>query len=165
MSHPRDSGRESALCPAPLALDEPIMPGTAAGGIRLGSRVMDLPAALLARFSARSLVNACIQAPTGTVCYHSTCVDVWATDGLVDQVMVHGGYRGTLSGGIRLGMPLAAVERTLGPVVVSDADSIAIAGLDGVALAVAAGDISGDIAGAPMQAPIVAIYVFAPAAG
>ena len=142
--------------------EAPILPGVGVAGIALGEPAEAVLRALAGvSVEAEPLINTCLQAPTGVIRYRSADLDFWATDGVVDQVAVHGAYRGTLADGIGLGATLAEVAEHLGPYA-DDAGMVVVPGLSGVALAVAGSLSRHDARTADHQATIVEILVFRP---
>lgn len=119
-----------------LDLDAPIVPGESAAGIRVGSRVTDLPADVLARFTVERRVNSCLPNAVMTI-YRSDSVNLWVENRVVDQVEVHGGYRGALKDAVGIGSTVAAVEERIGPVAEDDMDNLAIRDLPGLCFGLA----------------------------
>ena len=66
--------------------------------------------------------------------YRSVAVDLWVTsEGRIDQIGLHGPYRGTLFGGIRLGMTIDDIERLVGLCAEDIEDNLSIRGVRGLA--------------------------------
>jgi len=149
-----------------LDLDAPIVPGEGAAGLRVGARVADLPPTALASFAVERRVNPCLPNAVLTV-YRSPAVTLTVENRVIDQIAVHGGYRGALAGDVRVGCSLAEAEARLGPVAADDLGQLVVRDLPGlrfevadpVPVAVPAGDVSDDEAVSP-SAPITAIVVF-----
>lgn len=121
-----------AATPRVPQLDAPVLPGYGAAGIRLGQRMAEVLSTATLPFTADALINSCVQAPTGTVLYRSSSVSVWATDGVVDQVRVGAGYRGTLAGSVRVGSTRAELAAALGPAEDVEMDTVAFGSAPGL---------------------------------
>jgi hypothetical protein len=111
--------------------DAAIIPGVSAGGLKIGMPVSDVLSRMGLLFTAEPVVNPHVPAPLVTR-YRSEMVDFWDRDGLVDQVMVHHGYRGKMMGKIGLGSTIADAEELIGPVGEDDEDNLVIEGIDGL---------------------------------
>lgn len=146
-----------SLLVAPL--NAPILPGKGAAGIDLGLPISEVLRSVGLRFTEDVLVNSCVQAPTGTVLYRSDAVDVWATDGVVDQVRVRVGYRGTLAGGVGVGSSRAALAAALGAAENVELDTVTFREHPG--LYVTLGGAPGWWDDKPDDAVVTEIYVFA----
>jgi hypothetical protein len=72
-----------------------------------------------------------------TVRYRSESVDLWVADSLIQQIGVHGAYRGKLFNQISLGMTIEDIERRIGPCMEDDEDKLAIAAVKGLCFDVA----------------------------
>jgi hypothetical protein len=95
-----------------LDLDAPILPGVGAAGLRVGTRLSELPLGLLEGFSVERRVNPCLPNAVLTL-YRSAAVTLYVTNRLIDQIAVAGAYRGALhgpSGSVDLGATVAAIE-------------------------------------------------------
>ena len=93
--------------------------------------------------------------------YRSEMVDLWATEDIVDQIGVHGGYRGQLLGRIGIGSTVGDLEQLVGPVAEDDDDNFIVRGTVGLCFEVE-GVFSG--AGDPrlLMAPITWFFVYLP---
>lgn len=105
----------------------PIIPGKEAAGITLGSPVADFISAERPD-SVRQLYSCDV--------FEYRDVKIWADPqtGAIDQVAVSGGYSGSTSNGLRLGMTLREVAEKIGRPYEDDEDSLLIEGMPGVAL-------------------------------
>jgi len=95
-----------------------IVPGTSAAGIVIGSRIEDL----LARSQPSGM-----ERRSDFLVHNFTSVKVWSLDGLVTQIGVYHGYRGTLDHQIGIGSSIAEVEGWCCCHVVEDDDDNLIA--------------------------------------
>lgn len=59
-------------------------------------------------------------------------VDIWAIEGIVEQIMVHDGYRGKLMDKIGLGSTIADIERQIGAWEEDEEDNLVIRDLSGL---------------------------------
>jgi hypothetical protein len=142
-----------------LDFDAPIVPGESAAGIRVGSRIAELPADVLARFTVERRVNPCLPNAVLTV-YRSDAITLTVENRVIDQVEVRGGYRGRLKGAIGIGSTVAEVEDCVGPVIADDEDNLCIDGLSGLVFELA-GAVERDIpAGDPILRPLPIRRIF-----
>lgn len=111
--------------------DAPIVPGESAAGIQLGAPIEGLLNAHKNSFSFGEVVRPSFPALI-TTRYRSEMVDLWVRDGIVDQIMVHNGYRGKLMDKIGLGSTIADVEMYIGPVEEDEEDNLMIRDLPGL---------------------------------
>jgi hypothetical protein len=121
-----------------LDLDAPILPGVGAAGLRVGTRLSELPPSLLEGFSVERRVNPCLPNAVLTL-YRSAAVTLHVENRVIDQIAVSGAYRGTLrgpGGSIGLGAAVADVEARIGQVVEDDEDNLSILDLRGLCFAV-----------------------------
>jgi hypothetical protein len=144
-----------------LDLDAPISPGKCAAGLRVGTRVSDLPAEVLAQFTIERRVNACLPNAVLTL-YHSDAVTLYVENRIIDTIQVHGGYRGTLGEGIGLGSTVAEIEERLGIVEEHEDACLMLRGVQGLRLVVACRRGERESAGAFVRwrAPIQCISVY-----
>jgi hypothetical protein len=119
-----------------IDLSAPIIPGVSAAGFHIG------------QFIERNWHGAgikCVrESPSGavgrssdTVRYRSDSVDLWVANNVIQQIGVHGAYRGKLFGQITLGMTIEDIERRIGPCMEDGEDHLAIAGIEGLCFDVA----------------------------
>ena len=141
-----------------MNIEAPIVPGESAAGIQLGSPIEETLKEQEPRFISEEVANPLVLLPSITR-YRSAMVDLWVRDGIVDQIMVHGGYRGKLMDKIGLGSTIADIERDIGAWEEDEEDNLVIRDLPGVGF-----EIEGYFPGlkdpAFRQAPIKEIYVF-----
>ena len=117
-----------------LDLAAPILPGEGAAGLHVGTRITDLPAELLARFSVHRRVNPCVPNAVVTT-YRAEGITLFVENRVIDQIAVYGPYHGTLRGprgSIGVGSTVAEVEQRVGPVVEDDEDNLSIEGVTGL---------------------------------
>lgn len=114
-----------------LDLDAPIIPGEGAAGIRVGSRIAELPADVLARFSVERRVNPCLPNAVLTL-YRSDAVTLTVENRVIDQIEMHGDYRGRLRGAVGIGSTVAEVEARIGPVIKDGEDNLSIHDISGL---------------------------------
>ena len=141
-----------------MNIEAPIVPGESAAGIQLGSPIEEVLKEQEPHFISEKVANPLVLLPIITR-YRSAMVDLWVRDGIVDQIMVHGGYRGTLMDKIGLGSTIADIERDIGAWEEDEEDNLVIRDLPGVGF-----EIEGYFPGlkdpAFRHAPIKEIYVF-----
>ena len=111
--------------------DALILPGTGAGGIRLGARIEDTLRESGISFKAETPVIGGI-AMRGTTWHQSPMVILQEEDGRISSITVRDGYRGTLRGGVAIGSTVAEVEARIGPVGENEWDELTIEGVPGV---------------------------------
>lgn len=119
-----------------LDLSAPILPGVGAAGLRLGTRVTDLPADLLAQFTLHRQVSSCVPNAVETT-YRTSAVTLYVENRVIYQIALTGAYQGALTGphgAISLGATIADAEQRLGPVVFDDQDNLTVAGITGLCL-------------------------------
>lgn len=117
-----------------LDLDAAILPGVGAAGLRVGMRLAELPSGLLEGFSVERRVNPCLPNAVLTL-YRSAAVTLTMENRVIDQIAVHGAYRGTLRGphgSIGLGSTVADVVARIGQLVEDDEDNLSILGVSGL---------------------------------
>ncbi len=118
---------------AGLERDAPILPGEAAGGCHLGQSIEELRAWAGEWVRTEPILDYRHQ-PSGLTRYRSEAVDLWVTpEGRIKQIGVHGPYRGTLFGRIRLGMSIDDIERLVAPCAEHSEDNLSIRGVRGLA--------------------------------
>jgi len=88
-----------------IDLDAPIVPGQSAAGVLVGSAMSKLLSAA-GEHSTTKL--------SGSERHDFGVVKVWAKNGVIIQVAVYSGYRGTLQPGIRIGSTISEVEKSFG---------------------------------------------------
>jgi hypothetical protein len=123
-----------------LDLAAPILPGEGAAGLRIGTRIPDLPAALLSRFTIHRRVNSCVPNAVLTT-YRADGITLYVENRVIDQIAVSGAYHGALSGphgSIGVGSTVAEVEQRIGTVVGDDEGNLSIAGISGLCFDVGA---------------------------
>ncbi len=136
-----------------------IIPGQSAAGIALGSSITSVVADYETSFSMEE-VKGVLAIPTSPlVRYRSEMVDLWAANGQIIQIMVHGKYVGKLQQTIGLGSTLAEVETQIGPVEEDEEDNLVISSLPGVCFGVP-GSFRDSRDPALRQVPIREIFVF-----
>ena len=136
-----------------MNIEAPIVPGESAAGILLGSPIEEILKEQEPHFISKEVVNPFITR------YRSTMVDLWVREEMVDQIMVHDGYRGKLLDSIGLESTLADIERQIGTWEEDEEDNLVIGDLPGVGF-----EIEGyfpDLKDPALRsAPIKEIYVF-----
>jgi hypothetical protein len=106
-------------------LDATIIPGKGASGISIGTNLRDLPEGTRPQ-SVTPLLSGGLKHDLGSV-------KIWSKDGVITQVGVYSGYRGTLRSDIRVGSTLAEVEDCFGcPVEENDEDNLVVPGFPGL---------------------------------
>jgi hypothetical protein len=88
-----------------IDLDASIVPGKSAAGVLVGSIVSELPATVPSQSTTKM--------PSGEK-HDFGAVKVWAKNGVIIQVGVYSGYRGSLQPGIRVGSTISDVEDSFG---------------------------------------------------
>jgi hypothetical protein len=114
-----------------LDLAAPIIPGMGAAGITLGSVIESVQAINEHEFDCQSVLDY-RQRPSDITRYTSPSVNLWEHAGVVDQIMVHGTYRGQVLGRLGLGATIADVERLFGDWQEDEEDNLIIASLPGI---------------------------------
>lgn len=114
-----------------MNIEAPIVPGESAAGIQLGSPIEEILREQELHLSPEEVVNPLVPLPIITR-YRSAIVDLWVREGIVDQIMVHDGYRGKLMDTIGLGSTIADIERQIGPVEEDEGDNLVIRDLPGL---------------------------------
>lgn len=141
-----------------MNIEAPIVAGESAAGIQLGSPIEEILKEQEPHFSSEEVVNPLVPLPIITR-YRSAMVDLWVREAIVDQIMVHDGYRGKLLDTIGLGSTLADIERQIGAWEEDEEDNLVLRDLPGVGF-----EIEGYFPGlkdpAFRYAPIKEIYVF-----
>lgn len=87
--------------------DQPIVPGSSAGGYRLGE-LLSHPGVDFVDDEASSLANPIVR-------HRSAPIRLWLNNGRIAQIAVGKGYAGKLDGVIGPGSTLADVEAAIGP--------------------------------------------------
>ena len=118
-----------------LNLNAPIVPGVSAAGFHIG-QFIERSGPIGTPFVREPVHNA-LDRPSNSVRYCSESVDLWVDNSVIQQIGVHGVYRGKLLGQIALGMTIDDVERLIGPCTEDDEDNLAIAGVEGLCFDVA----------------------------
>ena len=108
-----------------MNIEAPIVPGESAAGIRVGSPIEEILKEQETHFTSEEIVNPFVPFPIVTR-YRSAMVDLWVKDGIVDQIMVHDGYRGKLMDNIGLGSTIADIERHIGAWEEDEEDNLVI---------------------------------------
>jgi hypothetical protein len=119
-----------------IALDAPIIPGVSAAGFHIGQFI---------ERDWQGIGTAFVPEPShgafghlsDSVRYRSDSVDLWVTNSVIQQIGVHGAYRGKLFDQISLGMTIDDIERLIGACMEEDEDKLAIAGVEGLCFDVA----------------------------
>ncbi len=114
-----------------MNIEAPIIPGVSAAGIQLGSPIEEVLKEQNHHFISEEVVNPFVPVPT-TTRYRSAMVDLWVKNGIVNQIMVHVGYRGKLMGTIGLGSTIADIARHIGAWEEDEEDNLVIRDLPGV---------------------------------
>jgi len=141
-----------------MNIEAPIIPGESAAGIQLGSSIEEVFKEQNNHFISEEIVHPFVQFPTITR-FRSAMVDLWVKNGIVNQIMVHVGYRGKLMGTIGLGSTIADVERHIGVVEEDEEDNLVIRDIPGVGFEIE-GYFPDLMDPAFRYAPIKEIYVF-----
>lgn len=111
-----------------LNLDAPIIPGKSAARIQVSQPIDDL----LNLEWLQDSINDAFGSFSST-CFRPEAVDLWVPEsGLIDQIGVHGPYRGKLFDSIALGMTIDDIERLIGPCAEDDEDNLSIHGVRGL---------------------------------
>ena len=97
----------------------PIMPGVGAAGLKVGTDVARTVYEASVYGDPEEIVNPYVPGPS-SVRYRSALVDLWAKEGRITQIGVHGGYQGRILNRIGLGATVGDAERLIGRVVESD---------------------------------------------
>jgi hypothetical protein len=120
-----------------LDLNAPIVPGVSVAGFHIG-QFIEPNWSMGAIFVRESIHNPYIRSSDGiNYRYRSESVDLWVTNSLIQQIGVHGVYRGKLLGQIMLGMTIEDIERRIGPCMEDNEDNLVIAGIKGLRFDVA----------------------------
>src|SRR6266566_2559700 len=141
-----------------MDIEAPIVPGEGAAGIQVGLPIEEVLKGQETHFTSEEVVNHLVPFPIITR-YRSAMVDLWAREGIVDQIMVHSGYRGKLMDKIGLGSTIADIEAQIGAWEEDEEDNLVIRDLPGMCF-----EIEGYFPGlrnpAFRYAPIKAISIF-----
>ena len=113
-----------------IDLEAPIIPGVSAAGFHIG-QFIDRTGSAGAPFIREPIHNA-FDRSSDRVRYRSDSVDLWVSSSVIQQIGVHGVYRGKLFGQITLGMTIEDIERRIGPCMEAGEDHLAIAGVEGL---------------------------------
>jgi hypothetical protein len=113
-----------------LDLTAPIIPGVSAAGISLGCAIESV-LTIKEAFDRQPVLDY-RQRPSGITRYTSSSVDLWEHAGVIDQIMVHGAYRGQILGRLGLGATIADVERVFGNWQEDEEDNLVIGSLPGL---------------------------------
>ncbi|HLQ28238.1 MAG TPA: hypothetical protein VK140_03260 [Ktedonobacteraceae bacterium] len=142
-----------------MNIEASIVPGESAAGIQLGSRIEEILKEQETHFLSEEIVHPLLPSPTTLRRYRSAMVDLWVREGIVDQIMVHDGYRGKLMDKIGLGSTIADIEMQIDAWEEDEEDNLVIRDLPGVGF-----EIEGyfpDLKDPAFRhAPIKDIYVF-----
>jgi len=114
-----------------INLDAPIMPGEGAAGLRVGHELGDYVDSTGALFRAEQLHNKFVELKDHWV-LRSFSVRVWVESGIITQISVRGGYRGSVHGRLRLGDMVGKVASEMGVVGEDDEDNLVCANLPGL---------------------------------
>jgi hypothetical protein len=117
----------------PIDPTAPIVPGVGAAGFLLGADVLRTVAECGVFAEPEEIVSPWVPGPNH-VRYHSAIVDLWAYEGRITQIGIHGSYEGQLLGRIGIGSTLGDAQRLIGRVVEDDEDNLVFADLRGVCL-------------------------------
>jgi hypothetical protein len=100
-----------------MNLDDVIVPGESAGGIRVGQRINQVLA-----------VEGSVEAERfhGVEKYVFGAVTVWVRDGLITQVGVRAPYTGKLAQGIGIGSTIGEVESAIGRIGQDGEDNLVV---------------------------------------
>jgi len=141
-----------------MNIEAPIIPGESAAGVQLGSPIEEILKEQKTHFISEEIVNHLVPLAIVTR-YRSAMVDLWVREGIVDQIMVHDGYRGKLMDKIGLGSTIADIEMQIDAWEEDEEDNLVIRDLPGVGF-----EIEGyfpDLKDPAFRhAPIKDIYVF-----
>jgi hypothetical protein len=143
-----------------MNIEAPIIPGKSAAGIQLRSPIEEFLNEHKNSFSSGEIANISPRFPQN-IRYRSAMDDVWAIEGNVEQIMVHGGYRGKLMDKIGLGSTFADIERYIGSWEEDEEDNLVIRDLPGLFFRVE-GNFPDLKDPAFRFAPIKEIYVVSP---
>ena len=97
-------------------IDLPIIPGRGAAGIEIGTPNSKVLMAAPGVFRPEPVVGS-LFGETGTTVDRSNRVDVWETNRIISQIVVHGNYRGKHLGKAGVGSTIAENEVSIGPCV------------------------------------------------
>ena len=111
-------------------MNAPLIPGREAAGLHIGEPIAPILQEMGDVFSAVDNTNP--YAETHMHRFNSVMVDLCEEDGVITQIMVHDGYRGTYAGVIGLGSTLFDVERFIGPWFEDEVDEFEIQGIAGM---------------------------------
>jgi len=100
-----------------MNLDDVIVPGESAGGIRLGQRINQVLA-----------VEGSVEAERfhGIEKYVFAAVTLWVRDGLITQIGVRSPYSGKLAQGIGIGSTIGEVESAIGRIGQDASDNLVV---------------------------------------
>jgi hypothetical protein len=116
-------------------LNTPIVPGVSAAGFHIG-QFIERNSSVGGAFVSEPIHNPTMRSSDG-VRYRSESVDLWVASNVIQQIGVHGVYRGKLLDQIMLGMTIEDIERFIGPCMEGSEDHRAIAGMEGLRFDVA----------------------------
>jgi hypothetical protein len=120
-----------------LDLDAPIIPGISAAGFHIG-QFIERNQSMGTLFVSEPIHNPYVHSSDEVhYRYRSESVDLWVTNSLIQQIGVHGAYRGKLFDHITLGMTIDDIERFIGLCMEDDEDNLAITGIGGLCFDVA----------------------------
>ena len=115
----------------PIDPKAPIVPGVGAAGLKLGADVERTVAECGVFADAEEIVNEWVPG-SNHVRYRSAMVDIWAYEGRISQIGVHGSYQGHLLGRIGVGSTLGDAQRLIGRIVEDELDNLVFADVPGV---------------------------------
>lgn len=135
-----------------MNLDDVIVPGESAGGIRLGQRINQV-------LAVEGSVDA--ERYHGIEKYVFAAVTLWVRDGLITQVGVRSPYSGKLAQGIGIGSTIGEVESAIGRIGQDASDNLVVLTSPGWCFETEVW-LRGKSARENRAARITEIYVFAP---
>ncbi len=115
-----------------IDITAPIIPGQSAAGIRVGTAIDEVVQRLELDFTVEQIINPYVTLDPPAYRYRSAMVDLWVREGMIDQVMLHDGYRGKLMGKIGLGSTIADIEEMVGLWEEDEEDNLIIRGVPGL---------------------------------
>jgi hypothetical protein len=142
-----------------MDIGAPIIPGHSAAGIQLGSPIEEILKELQTAFISEEVRNPFFPHTPVITRYRSAMVDLWVKEGIIDQIMVHSGYRGKIMNSIGVGSTMMDIEMQIGAWEEDEEDNLVIRNLPGLCF-----EIEGSFPGlkdpALRYAPIKALFVF-----
>jgi hypothetical protein len=142
-----------------MDIEAPIIPGHSAAGLQVGSPIEEILQEQETHFISEEAMNHHLVSVPIITRYRSAMVDLWVKEGIIDQIMVHSGYRGKLMNSIGLGSTIMDIETPIGAWEEDEEDNLMIRKLPGLCF-----EIEGSFPGlkdpAFRYAPIKALFVF-----